>query len=419
MSEGPPSTGVVLAGAAALGAYEVGVLSHLVGGVARDVGIEMPQIVSGTSAGALNAMALAAFADEPGLGIRLLVRAWTELRLGSVLRPSSVELLSMLLDVAGAPVRLRRALQIGAIRGGLLDPAPIARLVRQIPFERIDQHLASGRLHGVALSATRVATGAAVIFYQVAKLARPWQSEPNLVPIATPITADHVLASAAIPLLFPPVTLDGETYCDGGLRQMVPLSPAIHLGATRLLVVNPLPAVRAATAKPVPATSPLYLAGKALNALFADRVDADLARLTRTTELLRAGERRYGPAFEREINLELVRGGGAELRAIDALCIEPSQDLGTLAAEHVASRAFRGSGAAGTLLRCIADGEPSRVGDLLAYLLFDGGFTSALIELGRADARARHDELCALFAQRGARDDDRDVKRTVCDTSRA
>lgn len=402
MTEMVRSTGVVLAGAAALGAYEAGVLSYLAEDVAPDVGGAMPVIVSGTSAGALNTMALASSADQPASGIRLLVRAWTELRLGRILRPSSIELLSMLFDVTGAPLRLRRALRIRSIRGGLLDQAPIAELAMQIPLGRIDEHLASGRLHGAAVSATRVATGAAVIFYQTAKLARPWHVQANLVPVATRITTDHVLASAAIPLLFPPVEIDGEKYCDGGLRQMVPLSPAIHLGADRLLVVNPLPAARTGARAPsgtTSVTSPLYLAGKALNALFADRVEVDLGRLSATTAILRAGERRYGPSFEREINQELVRAGEPELRAIDALRIEPALDLGALAAEHVTNRAFaaRVPGAAGRLMRCIADGDPSRVGDLLAYLLFDGSFTAALIDLGRADARARHDELCALL----------------------
>lgn len=402
MTDRARSPGVVLAGAAALGAYETGVLAYLVEDLARDLPVAIPRVMSGTSAGALNAMALAAFADEPVLGIRALVRAWTELRLGQFLRPSSIELLSMFLDVTGVPQRLRRAFQIRSIRGGLLDQTPIAELVARIPLGRIDEHLASGRLLGVAVSATRVATGAAVIFHQTAKLARAWQLEAHLIPIATRITAAHVLASAAIPLVFPTVEVGGDRYCDGGLRQMVPLSPAIHLGADRLLVVNPLSAVPAGAlfdAPATPVTSPLYLAGKALNALFADRVETDLARLSRMTNLLRAGARCYGPSFEREINLELARAGEPELHAIDALCIEPSLNLGVLAGEHVTSRAFasRVPGGAGKLLRWIADGEPSRVRDLLAYLLFDGSFTAMLVELGRIDARARHDELCALL----------------------
>lgn len=405
MTDAARSTGLVLAGAAALGAYEAGFLAYLVEDIACEVRVALPDIISGTSAGALNAMALASFADEPARGVQMLIRAWTELRLGQILRPSSIELLSMFLEVAGAPPRLRRALQIRAIRGGLLDQAPIAELVKRIPLGRIDEHLAAGRLRGVAVSATRVTTGAAVIFHHTANLARPWQSEVNLVSIATRISADHVLASAAIPLLFPTVEIDGDRYCDGGLRQMVPLSPAIHLGADRLLVVNPLPAGRAGApsdASSIPIASPLYLAGKALNALFADRVETDLARLQRTTAILRAGERRFGPSFEREINLELARAGEPELRTIDALCIAPSQDLGTLAAEHVTSRAFASCvpGVAGRFLRRLADGDPSRVGDLLAYLLFDGSFTAKLIDLGRADARARHDDLCTFLERR-------------------
>lgn len=396
-----PSTGVVLAGAAALGAYEVGVLSHLIETVARDIGPTMPRVLAGTSAGAINAAALASFADAPAVGTRMLSRAWCELRLEQILRPSSVELLSMALDVAGAPARLRRALRVRWIRGGVLDPAPIARLVARAPLARIDAHLAARRLDGIAVSATRVATGAAVVFHRGATPATTWSREPNVVAIETPVTELHVLASASIPLLFPPVVIDGDAYCDGGLRQMVPLSPALHLGASRLLVVNPLPAAARACAEDgdAPITSPLYLAGKALNALFADRVGADLARLNHTSAILRAGRRRYGPSFEREINLELARDGGAELRVVDALCIEPSRDLGVLAAEHVTSHAFasRASGA-GRLLRCIADGEPRRAGDLLAYLLFDGAFTATLIDMGRADARARHEELCALFS---------------------
>jgi len=388
----------VLAGAAALGAYEAGVLSYLANEVRRDVPLAMPEVVSGTSAGAINAMALAAYADDPATGVRLLVRAWTELRLGQFVRPSSIELLSMFLDVAGAPLRLRRALHAHSIRGGLLDPKPIAQLVDRIPLRRIDDHLASGRLRGVVVMATSVSNGAAAIFHQTASPVRPWL-EANVLPIATPILPTHVVASAAIPLLFPTVEIDGNKYCDGGLRQMVPLSPAIHLGADRLLVISPLPVVSTSTpeAGSILVTSPWYLAGKVLNALFADRVEMDLARLRHTTAILRAGTHRFGPSFEHEINLELA--GGAELRAIDALSIEPSEDLGALAAAHVKSPAFASSapGLAGKMLRRIADGDPARVGDLLAYLLFDGSFTSLLIEKGRADARARHDQLCALF----------------------
>jgi len=406
-------TGLVLAGAAALGAYEVGVLDYIVERVTRDVGCAMPDVISGTSAGAINAMALAAFADRPSRATHLLVEAWQELRIDHVVRPSSLEVLSMGLDIAGVPHRIRRALRVNSLRGGVLDPVPIARLVERIPFHRIADHVASGRLRGAAVTATRVATGEAVIFHHAGEIARPWHGSPNLCAVATTITRDHVLASASIPLLFPPVQIGEEMYCDGGLRQMVPLSPALHLGADRLLVVNPVRATRpaATVARAAATSSPLYMAGKALNALFADRVASDLDRLTRTTELLRAGARRFGPTFERDLNLELERAGEPTVHATRAVSIEPSQDLGALATEYVSGREFRArsSGPTSFVLRCIADTDPSRVGDLLAYVLFDGGFTRQLIELGRVDARARHEELCSLLAQEAPEEEGRVV----------
>lgn len=401
MTNQPHINGIVLAGAAALGAYEVGVMSHVVEHVTREVDVTGPRVFSGTSAGAINATALAAFADDPANGIEQLARAWTGMQIDAVVRPSSVELLSMMFDLAGVSLRVRRALHCGKVRGGILDPLPIERLVARVPIARIREHLAAGRIRGLAISVTRVSTGAAVVFHEAAAPVEPWRPEENVTAFATSLTSSHVLASAAIPLLFPAIPIDSELYCDGGLRQMVPLSPAIHLGADRLLVVNPLPSVRrepVGDAKTM--SSPLYLAGKALNALFADRVDVDLSRLNQTTEILRAGRRRFGPAFATELNAELVRGGGRPLRAIDAVCIEPSHDLGLLAADFVTSSAFRSraNGPAGRFMQRIADGDPRRTGDLLSYLMFDGNFSSLLIEAGRADARARHDELCELFS---------------------
>ncbi len=396
------STGIVLAGAAALGAYEVGVLSYVFETVLADAGTRAPDIFCGTSAGAINATAVASFADDPRAGVRMLVQAWSELRLSSILRPSAIELLSMLVDVAGGSRNLRRALHLGSARGGLLDPAPIAKVIERIPAARLPGLVRSGHLRGLAISATRISDGTAVVFFTARRDVAAWTSDPNELPTATPIAAQHVLASAAIPLMFPSVAIDGQAYCDGGLRQVVPLSPALHPGADRLLVVNPLPAARPAATETRTPSSPLYLAGKALTALFADRVEVDLAQVRRTTAILRAGTRRFGPDFERQLGEQLVEDGGTALRRVDALCIEPSIDPGSLAAAYVGGPLFtrRAAGPAVRVLRCIADGDPARMGDLLAFLLFDGGFTSQLIELGRSDARQRHAEISAALLRR-------------------
>ena len=403
------SSGVVLAGAAAVGAYEVGVLRYLVTELEPDLQGPLFDVVCGTSAGAINAVTLAAFADRPAAGVRQLCDAWSALRIDQMLRPSVIELLSMTLDVTGAPRSARRAIRACGARGGLLDPAPIRSLVDQVPLDRIPAQLRTGQLRGIAISTTRVATGKAVVFYQAASPIPSWPSR-NEELVEQELLADHVVASAAIPLLFPAVVIGSEAYCDGGLRQLVPLSPALRLGADRLLVINPLAESAAGDrviegARRAATTSPLYLAGKALNALFADRIEADLDRMAQVSTLLRAGRRRFGPAFEHELSVELASMGVAPLRDVEVLHIVPSRDLGALAAEYVASPQFAEThGAAGRVLRQIADGDPARAGNLLSYVLFDGGFASLLIELGHADARAQQAALAVLLAPRTDRE---------------
>ena len=400
------TTGIVLAGAAALGAYEAGVAHYIVDEVARD--LEQPHlldVISGTSAGAINATALATFADRPKWGATQTCDAWRGLQLGQMLRPSAVELLLAVIEARGPTARLARALHIRRARGGLLDAKPITKLLTDLlPTDRISHHFASGLLRGVAISATHVASGRAAVFYQAHERIPAWMADPAMIPIPSHIGISHAMASAAIPLLFPPVSIDGDLYCDGGLRQMVPLAPSIRLGADRLIVINPLTPSNELgdeEARREAATSPLYLAGKALNALFVDRTEVDLARLDQVTAILRAGERRFGMRFQAELNAELLRDGVAPIREVMTLRIDPSRDLGRIAAEYVASKPFakRERGAIGRLMRCLAESGPARAGDLLSYLLFDGGYASELIALGRADARARHSELCAFLAR--------------------
>jgi len=401
--------GLVLAGGAARGAYEVGVVDYIVEDVARALGREVPlDVLCGTSVGAINVCGLGAFADEPRGRAQRLVASWSALQITDLVRPDAREVFHLLKALVG------RAGKVGPEemrRGGILDPAGLEGLLhRAVPFERIDEHLRAGRLTGVSVSTTHVATGRTVVFVQRALPGLPpWSSDATIFPRAAQLRARHALASAAIPLLFPAVRIDGEFFCDGGLRQNVPLSPARRLGADGLIVVNPRflrrqtgsepDASRRAREQAFP--GPLFLLGKALNALLLDRIDNDIDRLERINQILDAGTRAYGAGFLDDLNLALGHAPGQGLRPLRVVLIRSSQDIGKLSAEFVRAPAFttRARGMVGRVMRRLAEGEAHSEADLLSYLLFDGEFARQLIELGRADARARHEELCAFFTR--------------------
>ena len=328
---------------------------------------------------------------------------WTSLELEDVVRLAPGEILNVATRMFG-----RKARDGEQRRGGVLDPTGIERIVRDhIPFDAIDEHVRAGRLTALSISTTHVASGRTVIFVQRREAGVPrWGSDPTMVARSARIRADHVLASAAVPLLFPAVEIDGQFFCDGGLRQNVPLSPARRLGADGLIVVNPryirdeTPSPELADARERGYPDPLFVFGKAMNALLLDRIENDIRRLEKLNAVLAAGERRYGADFGATLNAELGRNGESALRPLDVVYIRASEDIGVLAAEYVRSPEFakRVPGLLGRGLRRIGEGESEA--DLLSYVLFDGAFAARLIEIGRSDARARHDELATFFAKR-------------------
>jgi NTE family protein len=399
----PDRTALVLAGGAARGAYEVGVVQHVLEEVARDLGRPVRlDVLSGTSVGTLNACGLAAFADLPARErMGRVVDVWAHLEIEELVKPDVTGVLAM-----GARL-LGRSTPRGASpvrEGGLLAPEGLERLIeRSIPFDRIKENLRAGHLHALTVSTTHVKSGRTVVYVHRASPGLPrWSHDPTTVARAAEITARHALASAAIPILFRAVELDGDYHCDGGLRQNVPLSPARRLDAGRVLVVNP----RYISTEPLDDRAaedlfpgPLFLLGKTLNALLLDRIDTDLARLQTINRILEAGTRYAGPGFVGGLNRELGFPEGHGLRPMDALLVRASQDIGRLAAEHVCEPRFaRAPGVARRLMRRLAEPDSRSEADLLSYLLFDGDFASKLIDLGRADARARHEALCAFFA---------------------
>ena len=402
----PARVGLVLAGGAARGAYEVGVVQYILEDVARAIGRDVPvDVISGTSAGSLNSVMLAGHADKPRARGAMLANKWTSLELTDVVRPSPGEFFRLLGGLFGRPgnpdARPGR-------RGGIFDPSGVEEIVRSsVRFSDIGDNMRKGHLLALSISTTHIASGRTVIWVQRKEAGLPrWGRDPTMVARATEMTPEHVLASAAVPLLFPAVDIDGQYYCDGGLRQNVPLSPARRLGANNLVVINPRyireesPTPEKAEEREKKFPDPLFVFGKAMNALLLDRIENDIDRLARLNAVLAAGARSFGPDFEARLNRELKRAGVSPLLSLDVVYVRASQDIGELAADYARSREFqqRARGVLGKVIQRIAEGE--READLLSYVLFDGPFAGRLIEMGRADARARHDELVAFFARR-------------------
>jgi NTE family protein len=398
-----PKIGFVLSGGGSRGAYEAGIIHYIRTDLARRLGRQPPiDIISGTSVGAINAAFLAATMNDPQTQAQQIVTAWKALRLEELISLRARDLMraaKMMLGGDPPPP------PPGSFRyGGLLDTSGLERFViRVIPWRGIERSLRERKLHAISVSATHVGTGHTVVFLSSADpVPREWSRDPFVRHRAARIGPRHVLASAAIPMLFPAVKIGEEYFTDGGLRQNTPMSPAIRLGADRLLLIS----LRHVGAEPKVIQKeraeaypkPLFLAGKALNALLLDHTEYDLMRMQRINLILEAGHASFGDRFEETMNHELVRLRGAPLRRIQAVHIRPSEDIGALAADFVAQGRMRVSGVlARRLIHRLAEGEARHESDLLSYLLFDGDFAAELIELGRRDAAKKEDELAALF----------------------
>src|SRR5437588_251397 len=392
---------LVLSGGGARGAYEAGVLRYALGKLAPRRGPSaIPQIYCGTSVGAINACALAARAELPDLGVRLLADRWESLRLEDVFKLGWGDLAAIARWLCGKP----------AVDGvtPLLDPGPLAVLVREfVPWRALHQNVADGRVRAVTLSATDVETGHSIIFVESATDHALYSTDASVEYVPTRLKPQHALASAAIPIIFPTVRVGGRLFVDGSVRQNTPISPAIRMGCERVLVIglraDPRTLLarasrRQAASEQESLSAPLYLFGKLLDALLLDRVENDLANLRRVNAALLALS--PGILEEQPVALALVAAGGS-LRPVSDLFIRPSQDLGKVAADVLTRPAVRArlSGPAGYLMRRIGENavqtqDPS---DLLSYLLFDGEYARELIALGERDAHEVREELDAFL----------------------
>lgn len=388
---GERKVALILSGGGARGAYEVGVLSYVLDTFARTRGAApRVDILCGTSIGAINACFLAAHLADPTVGVRRLVDLWTDLDLNRVLGFSVRQAFGLHRVVLGG----------GQDASGVFDVTPMARLIeREIPWRAVTRTLRHGHLSALSVSATEVTSGRTVIFMQTG----PDGTLPSTAPPRTIIRGAHIgplhaLASAAIPILFPPVRIGRELFMDGGVRQNTPIAPAIRLGATHVFAVGLSREVRGIESggedrKPPGAAMVL---GKVLNAFLLDHVQADFEILTRLNRMIEDGERAFGPSFLPTVNKSVVTRGEQPYRRVEALVVRPSEDIGRLAAAHLRSSVLRGAAVTRRILQLIDVGEATE-SDLASYLLFDGAFTRKLIELGRADAEARRHEISEFF----------------------
>jgi NTE family protein len=234
---------------------------------------------------------------------------------------------------------------------------------------------------------------------------------PDHAPPRTLFRTDHIgphhaLASAAIPMLFPPVRIEDELYLDGGLRQNTPIAPALRLGASHVFAIGGSREIKGintyegARRRVVGAPGAAFLLGKVLNAFLLDHIDTDIELLTRLNKVLEDGTEAYGEAFLASLNEAGKKRGAPAYRHVDCMTVRPSEDIGRLAGEFVRKGRYRGDPLVAKHLITLLDMGAGDEADLASYLLFDGRFCRQLIEMGRADAHARRDALLAFFGDR-------------------
>ena len=391
----PDPVGVVLTGGGARGAYQVGVLSAIndILDPDRDPNYRNPfSIICGSSAGSINAAGLACHADKPHEGVDRLASFWANVRSDMVFRADAWSLLH-------TGLRWLSTLGLGwlvpSLRQGvphsLLDNSPLrALLTDALDFEQLSVNLRDKHLNALAVTATAYTSGEHLTFYQSETQIVPWKRSLRRA-IPCHIGVDHLLASSSIPFVFPAQAMlvgGGTTWCgDGSMRQLAPISPAIHLGAKKIVVIgtghNDETYPEDHEFNP-PYPSLAQMGGHTLSNIFLDGVAVDIERMERINSLLA------------ELPLNALKN--QSLRPVSAFTISPSQSIGEIAVRHYHSIPK----AARTLFRVLgvsAKSGPTTGGALISYLLFESGFTQELIELGRMDTMNRLEEVKAFFKE--------------------
>lgn len=375
------NTALVLSGGGARGAYQVGVLQGL-SEILKQEKIQPPfRILSGTSAGAINTAKLAATESDFHAAVAELIQLWSKIKSNQVFE---TDILS--LNKIGLSSLLGKQKKFNS----LLHTAPLRTLIeKNCKFSNIQQNLENGLFDSVIITANNYSRNMAVSFIQTASRVNErmlsWK-EVRRRAVHAQMTPDHILASSAIPLLFPPIQLNGEPYGDGCVRNSTPCSPAIRMGANKLLVVG----VRSTNTGGAPLkedsvqmheASMVRILNTLLNAVMLDSVEQDVQRIQRLNQL-HDEAKASNPLFK-----------ATTLKKIPALCISPSQDIGELArhkAHHI-PRVLR--------MTINAFGDLDEASEILSYLLFDSEFCKTLITMGYNDCLRQKEEILGFFKE--------------------
>jgi len=367
-------TALVLPGGGARGAFQVGVLKAL----AEILPKTSPNpfaVISGTSAGAVNSVVLASRAEHFRTALAELEHVWAHFRCHQVYKTDHLTMLK-------SSLHWMTSIILGGWLVGtpksLLDNAPLRELLgRNLHFPRIQQSIERGHLEAVAVTAAGYDTARSKTFFEGAPNLKDWD-RTRRIGKRTALDLNHLMASIAVPMVFPPQLIGNEYFGDGAMRQATPLSPAVHLGADRILVIG----IRDETADKEPTTvgkppSLAKIAGYMLDTLFMDGLYSDLERVTRINDLIDS------------VPAEFRTGSIKNVRPIDTMLVVPSEDLREIAARHRKELPF----AIRTLLRGVGGKKSAGEGKLLSFLLFEKAYTRELIALGYRDGMKVKDEL--------------------------
>jgi NTE family protein len=368
-------TGLILTGGGARAAYQVGVLKAIAEFLPRRAGNPFP-VICGTSAGALNAATLAVNARNLRKGVRYLDNIWKNFHASQIYRTDLLGVFNnTALWLAGL---FLSGLGINRLRHvSLLDNSPLHELLEEVmPCEKIQESIDVGLLHALSISASGYGSGQSVTFYQGVEELTPWL-RARRIGIQTKIEVKHLLASSALPFLFPAVMINREYFGDGSMRQIAPIGAALHLGATRVMIIGNThdgTVNQASRAELHEYPTLAHIAGHALNSIFLDNMEVDLERVRTINELVARM-----PEEVREL---------ANIKHVDVLVVSPSHPIEKIAEQFAKELPWT----IRLLLRMVG-GTPHSGAILLSYLLSEGKYCRALIDLGYQDAMQRRDEI--------------------------